>query len=209
MSQSRFLDPASALFAAKRRPRSRNVSTAGSCRKCRCQEGALASRRRSETATPKLKGRRSVGPALVGCLHLGLSLGSFRSIACNYAGLRGEGSTPVPLPPPACPRPCILRANFLATSPVTAAISHLSSGLLIGRVGLLFSERPVSLRSSGLHRFGTILEIRTFRITYDFRRKEVLRLLSDRRECPISNSPSRGSNPPTPARQSGGRRNCL
>ena len=58
MSQSRFLDPASALFAAKRRPRSRNVSTAGSCRKCRCQEGALASWRRSETATPKLKGRR-------------------------------------------------------------------------------------------------------------------------------------------------------
>jgi hypothetical protein len=77
MSQSRFLDPASVLFAAKRRPRSRNVSTAGSCRKCRCQEGALASRRRSETATPKLKGRRSVGPALVGCLHLGLSLGPF------------------------------------------------------------------------------------------------------------------------------------
>ena len=51
-----------------------------------------------QAATPELKGRRSVG--LVGCLHLGWSLGSFSSIACNYAGLRGEGSTPVPLPPP-------------------------------------------------------------------------------------------------------------
>ena len=119
-----------------------------------------------------------------------------------YDGVPGEGSIPVPLPPPACPRPCILRANFLAISPVTAAISHLSSGLLIGRVGLLFSERPVSLRSSGLHRFGTVLEIRTSRITYDFQRKEVLRLLSDRRECRISNSPSRGSNPPAPANHS-------
>ncbi len=143
MSQSRFLDPASALFAAKRRPRSRNVSTAGSCRKCRCQEGALASWRRSETATPKLKGRLSVGPELVGCLHLGLSLGSFRSIACSYAGLRGEGSTPVPLPPPACPTPRILRVNSRTIKPSnTAAISHLSSALPIGRAGILFSESP-------------------------------------------------------------------
>ena len=117
MSQSRFLDPASALFAAKRRPRSRNVSTVRSCRKCRCQEGALASWRRSETATPKLKGRRSVGPALVGCLHLGLSLGSFCSIACNYAGLRGEGSTPVPLPPPPWSKPHIIRVSLWAIKP--------------------------------------------------------------------------------------------
>jgi hypothetical protein len=40
MSQSRFLDPASALFAAKRRPRLRNVSTAGSC--CKSLPGRRA-----------------------------------------------------------------------------------------------------------------------------------------------------------------------
>ena len=43
-------------------------------------------------------------------------------------------------------------------SPVTVAISRLSFGLPIGGAGLLFSERPVSLRSSGLHRFGTVLQ---------------------------------------------------
>ena len=45
-------------------------------------------------------------------------------------------------------------------SPVTVAISRLSFGLPIGGAGLLFSERPASLRSSGLHRFGTVLENR-------------------------------------------------
>jgi hypothetical protein len=54
---------------------------------------------------------------LVGCLHLGLSLGSLHSIACNYAGLRGEGSTPVPLPPPAWPKPGILCAYLSAYKP--------------------------------------------------------------------------------------------
>jgi hypothetical protein len=74
-------------------------------------------------------------------------------------------------------------------SPVVAAISHLSMGLKIGRAGSMFSERPVSLRSSGLRNFGTVLEILTFRRTYEFQRKVVLRLPSDRRERPISNSP--------------------
>jgi hypothetical protein len=46
--------------------------------------------------------------------------------------------------------------------PVAAAISHLSSGLTIGRAGSFFSERPISLRSSGLCGFGTVLEIRMF-----------------------------------------------
>jgi hypothetical protein len=82
---------------------------------------------------------------LVGCLHLGLSLGSFRSIACNYAGLRGEGSTPVPLPPPAWPKPRVLRVNSLAIKPSSSRDFSLSSGLRIGRGGLLFSERPASL----------------------------------------------------------------
>jgi hypothetical protein len=70
MSQSRFLNPASALLpqnVAHDRAMSEPV---GPCRKCRCQEGAPASWRRSEAAIPELKGRRSVGPALVGCLHL-------------------------------------------------------------------------------------------------------------------------------------------
>jgi hypothetical protein len=41
-------------------------------------------------------------------------LGSFRSIAGNYAGLRREGWIPVPLPPPAWPGPHILCANLFA-----------------------------------------------------------------------------------------------
>ena len=84
-------------------------------------------------------------------------------------------------------------------SPVTVPVSRLTYGLPIGRVGLLFSEGPVSLRSSGLHRFDTVLELPTFRVSYELRRKGVLRVLSNRRERPISNSPSRGSNPPAPA----------
>jgi hypothetical protein len=56
--------------------------------------------RRFERRFRSGKAGRSVGPALVGCLHLGLHLESTRSIARNYAGPRGEGSTPVPLPPP-------------------------------------------------------------------------------------------------------------
>src|ERR1700716_275942 len=34
-----------------------------------------------------------------------------------HVGLRGEGWTPVPLPPPARPKPSILRANLLAIKP--------------------------------------------------------------------------------------------
>jgi hypothetical protein len=143
MSQSRFLDPASVLFAAKRRPRSRNVSTAGSCRKCRCQEGALASRRRSETATPKLKGRRSVGPALVGCLHLGLSLGPFAPLLATTLVYAEKV------------RPQFLSLRQLAQgrvfsgrtrwqlSPVAVAISNLSSGLPNRH------NRPIILRKAG------------------------------------------------------------
>ena len=101
MSQSRFLNPASALLprnVAHDRAMSRRLDHG---RKCRCQEGALASWRRSEAGGDSGAERQAIGwPALVGCRHLGLSLGSFSSIACNYAGLRGEGSTGVPLPPP-------------------------------------------------------------------------------------------------------------
>ena len=66
-------------------------------------------------------------------------------------------------------------------TPVAVAISRLSFALPVGGAGPLFSER-VSLRSSGHHRFGMVLEIRTFRVTCEPLRKEVLRLLSDRRE---------------------------
>jgi hypothetical protein len=87
------------------------------------------------------------------------------------------------------------------TSPVIAAIYHLSSGLPIGKAGLVFSEMPVSLRSSRLHLFGTVLEIRTFGPTYELQRKEVLPVLLDRRGRLNSNSPCRGSNYPASARQ--------
>ena len=100
------------------------------------------------------------------------------------------------------------RRSSWQLSPVAVAISRLRFGLPIGRAGLLFSERPVSLRSSGPRRFGTVLEIRTFRVAYEPQRKEVLRLLSDGRGRPISNSPSRGLNPATPAKQSGAERKC-
>jgi predicted NUDIX family NTP pyrophosphohydrolase len=53
-------------------------------------------------------------------------------------------------------------------SPVTVTISRLSLGPPIGRAGYYFSEWAVSLRSCGLHRFGTVLEIRTFRVAYAF-----------------------------------------
>jgi hypothetical protein len=35
----------------------------------------------------------------------------------DYRGLRGEGSIPVPLPPPPCPRLGILRVNSWAINP--------------------------------------------------------------------------------------------
>ena len=51
-------------------------------------------------------------------------------------------------------------------SPITAAISNLSSGLPIGRTALFFSQRPLSLRTSGLRAFDTVLEVRSSRVTY-------------------------------------------
>src|SRR4030081_2738396 len=44
-------------------------------------------------------------------------------------------------------------------SPAAVAISNLGSGLLTGRTALLFSEGPISLRTSGLRPFSTVLEI--------------------------------------------------
>jgi hypothetical protein len=61
-----------------------------------------------------------------------------------------------------------------------------TSGLPLGRARLSFSERPINLRSSGLGGVDPVLEISTFRRVYEFKRKEVLQLLSDRREYPIA-----------------------
>jgi hypothetical protein len=121
-------------------------------------------------------------------------------------------------------------------SPVAVAFSNSSSGLTTGTTALLFSEAPVSLRTSVLRPFDTVLEIRSFRVTYELQRKEVRPLLSDRREPPISrissrlcNSwflspaakralakacslfllpPSQGSNPSASARQCGAQGKC-
>src|SRR5216683_1183620 len=92
-------------------------------------------------------------------------------------------------------------------SPVAAAISHLNSGLLIGRAGSLFSELPISLRNSGLCGFGTVLEIRIFREAYESKELGVLRRSSDRQEHPISNSHTSRFESPAPASQFGAQRN--
>src|ERR1700731_4542058 len=52
----------------------------------------------------------------------------------NRRGFRGDGSTPVPLPPPAWPQPSILCTRLSAISPILAAISDLSSGPLFDGV---------------------------------------------------------------------------
>lgn len=70
-------------------------------------------------------------------------------------------------------------------SPEAVAISNLSFGLSTGKTALLFSEGPISLRTSGLHSFGTVLEIRSFRVTYERQRKVVWLFLSDGREPPF------------------------
>ena len=94
-----------------------------------------------------------------------------RQSSLEYAGLRGEGSTPVPLPPPSCFKAVFSGRTRWQLSPIAVAISNLSSGLPNGRTALLFSERSVSLRTSRLHRFGTVLEIRSFRVTWSFTEK--------------------------------------
>jgi hypothetical protein len=94
-----------------------------------------------------------------------------RATPWAYDGVPGEGSIPVPLPPPNSPSRRILRTNSFAIKPSNSAGFSFEHGLPIGRVGLLFSERPASLRSSGLHRFDTVLEIPTFRATYEPREK--------------------------------------
>jgi hypothetical protein len=71
-------------------------------------------------------------------------------------------------------------------SPVVEAVSNSNSGLPTGPTALLFSETPVSLRTSVLLPFDMVLEIRSFRVTCELQRKEVRPLRSDKREPPIS-----------------------
>jgi hypothetical protein len=87
------------------------------------------------------------------------------SLDC-HAGQMTVPAVRIPFAPPAWPQPAVLRTKLLAISPILAAISDLSSGLLMGRAGAFFSEWLISLRSSGLRQFGTVLEIRMFRDAY-------------------------------------------
>jgi hypothetical protein len=43
-------------------------------------------------------------------------------------------------------------------SPISKVISDLGSGLAASRIVLFFSERAISLRTSGLHKLNTVLE---------------------------------------------------
>jgi hypothetical protein len=92
--------------------------------------------------------------------------------------------------------------NSRANKPSNSSDSHSSFGLPIGRAGLLFSERPVSLRSSGLPPLRTVLKIRTFEATYDASGMRFCRFPLDRRGHLISNSSCRGSNPTASASHS-------
>jgi hypothetical protein len=68
------------------------------------------------------------------------------------------------------------RRSCWQLSPVAVAISNSSSGLPTGINAPLFSERPISLRTSGLQVRGTVLENRMFRATYGFSGKRFRRL---------------------------------
>jgi hypothetical protein len=65
-----------------------------------------------------------------------------RWVAFHCAGLHGEGSSPVPLPPPACPRPCVLQANLSAIGP--SSRSHFQFELWTPQS----AERPIILRKA-------------------------------------------------------------
>src|ERR1700716_1549566 len=60
-------------------------------------------------------------PRVHGGLGRAFARNYVRRSSLEYSGLRGEGSIPVPLPPPAWPKPCILRLNLLAIKPSTSS----------------------------------------------------------------------------------------
>jgi hypothetical protein len=94
-----------------------------------------------------------------------------RAISLDCAGLPGEGSIPVPFPPP--PRRGRIFSAKVAERFKPNSGSDFSFELRTpSRQGaLVFSERPIYLRSSGLRGFGTVLEIPTFRRAYECHEK--------------------------------------
>jgi hypothetical protein len=84
-----------------------------------------------------------------------------------YDGVPGEGSIPAPLPPPPWPMQRFLRAVSVENGPISTAVSNSISGPLTPRIIPLFSEWPVSLLTSGLRKLSTVLDIRSFRATYE------------------------------------------
>src|SRR5260370_23988858 len=59
----------------------------------------------------------SGAPQVHGGLGRAFARNYVRRNSLEYSGLRGEGSTPVPLPPPAWPKPHILRVSLWAIKP--------------------------------------------------------------------------------------------
>jgi hypothetical protein len=96
--------------------------------------------------------------------------------------------------------PAFSGRNRRLKSPTIEAISRLSFGFPIGRAGSIFSERPVSLQSSGLHRFSTVLQNSNTSSWLWTSSEGGFHTSLGRREHPISNLPSGGSIPPAPAR---------
>jgi len=101
-------------------------------------------------------------------------LNIFVARLCNlnppgYSGLRGEGSIPVPLPPPASPRPGILQVSSLAIQPTNS--SYFSIELWTPKPavpayyspnGLFLSEAldsTVSVRFSKFERFELLMNL--------------------------------------------------
>jgi hypothetical protein len=81
-----------------------------------------------------------------------------RWVTIRHVGLRGEGSNPVPLPPPDLPGARVLRALTAAQKPSVCGLFSFRVRLAGSDEGLFFSERAVFLRTSGLRRFSTVLK---------------------------------------------------
>jgi hypothetical protein len=121
----------------------------------------------------------------------------------DHAGLRGEGWIPVPLPPPAWPKPCILRVNLSAIKPSN------SNGFSCALQTPNRQSRFIILQKAHFS-----LKLWTPQIRYGSRNSNVSKVLqiSTKRgfaaplgqaRASVSNSPHQSWNPPAPASQSG------
>jgi hypothetical protein len=83
--------------------------------------GRAAGRNRPRAVTANLQVKSWATRTRIGCRERSGSNApkgnSTRLSPLDYSRLRGEGSTPVPLPPPVCRRPCVLQANSRAIKP--------------------------------------------------------------------------------------------